>query len=481
MMRGRFKKWPLSVQMTILALSSELVLLALFSITYFVFSKDLFYQTFDAALYSNAEALSSLIRADDDGMDVHVGLPDKLFSRLALTKEPDLYAIMTEDGRILLKSERLMALPPMALRRDARSGFWNFDVGNTGYRGVVISSSIDPPDAGDLDNTIHLRVVYAMTTHELHEQMERIGDFLALHGGVFFLLSIGLAAIVAWKGLSPLRKLAKETRSISSDTLHVRLGRDGLPAELKPVADSINTLLGGLEKAFARERQFTSDAAHELRTPVATLKSGIQAALLEPPDSDSDRQVFHELLEDVERLEELCNALLLVASGQETRRDLYMPAGDWLMDISETIDIFRPKVERKGGEISLSIVKRPLDGAEVRSDPMVTRRIVSNLMENAIQYGGNGVRILVNVTWDFSSVFLCVQDNGPGVKPEDAPKLFERFFRTDSARSRTGGGAGLGLAICKSLAVSFSGNVAYEAASPTGSRFTWQVVLQSSV
>jgi len=459
----------LTLRLAFLVFLIEIVLLGAFAIAVYLLSESRFYTSFDSVLRANAEAIGTLVEDDEGALELESAA--EVVARHSRKARPDLFAVIRRDGSVLEKSRELARVPGLAGKALEQMVILDFEHRDRPYRGLLLPVVRDSPERPGHEIRVH--VFFAASTRDLDAQLRDLAEILVWFTLNGLWISIVLAWIVAWKGLAPLRRLARDTAAIEEDSLDRRLDTTRLPREIAVLAESLNALLARIESAFERERRFSSDAAHELRTPVATLKSGIQAALLESPDAGRDRRALETLLEDVERLEDLCDALLLVASHQANGTEAEVDAEDWAIEIEE---ILRGLTANGAGADRAPQLRKPdpvPTGRKLRTNRAATRRIATNLIENALRHGGPTIR--VEIAFPDTGARLAVEDDGPGVAPEDRPRLFERFFRADRARSRTTGGAGLGLAICQSLARASGGEIRYEPAAPQGSRFVWAV------
>ena len=474
MKRPDFFRLRLSIRLALLVFLVEALLLGSFALVIYYFCENQFYQSFDNALQANAEAIATLIEKDEEGLELEFA--DEVMQRFSRKKRPDLFAVILPGGAILEKSSSLDELPMAISEEENRIRFGDFRFMKQIYRGIVIPVVRGTDEANESSGgKSGVSVFFGACTHDIEEQLEEITEFLLWFFSAGLVISGLLAGLVVWRGLAPLRRLTRATGTIGENTLNQRLPVDGLPPDLMPLTRAMNALLDRLERAFERERRFSADAAHEIRTPVATLKSGIQAALLNPPNEQEDRKTLQDLLEDVHRLEDLCNSLLLVASGQiDSSRD-GMEVEGWIGDVESALESLRPLAESHLSHLEYSIPDSFPKNIKVRADSTSTRRVVTNLVDNAIRHGGTEKKIAVRVECDESAILLIVEDDGPGVSKEDIPRLFERFFRVDQARARSKGGTGLGLAICRSLVEAWGGDIRYEPIAPHGSRLVWLV------
>jgi signal transduction histidine kinase len=469
--KGRIR---LSLRLAILVFLVEAILLVSFAVFVYFYCRKVFFENFDFALQANAESLATLVEEDEGGMDLE--FVDEIMRRFSREKRPDLFAIFLENGTLLEKSLSLVEIPSFVHDNSQKMHFSNFRNHRDHYRGVVLPVSREMGE--NPEQKLFIRVFFASSAHELEEELKEIAEFLAWFFGAGLLLSGLLAGLVSWRGLAPLRRLARDTEKIREDSLFQRLPLDYLPGDLIPLADAVNNLLFRLEKAFEKEKRFSSDAAHELRTPVTTLKSGIQAALLTSPDSEEDRRVLGDLLVDVERLEALCDSLLLLAKGQTSMQESEISLADWIEEIRDTMESLQAMAEKNETQLAGTFPDNPPPENFIKTDSMSTRRIAMNLVDNAIRHCPKGSKISVEVVIKEGEAFLIVKDDGPGVSEEDESCLFQRFFRADKSRTWITGGLGLGLAISRTLARLHSGDIFYNPVKPHGSSFSWRCIIK---
>jgi signal transduction histidine kinase len=291
-----------------------------------------------------------------------------------------------------------------------------------------------------------------------------ISDFLRDWAWAFPLIAVALLAVTAWtirSSVRPIRAASDNAARIAPGDAGVRLPTAGLPSELEPLVAAVNEALDRLEKGFETQRQFTADAAHELRTPLAILAAGLES--LSPSDE------VERLRRDAERMNRLVTQLLRVA-----RLDAQP------MDLSQTIDLGRvaggvvehlaPWAAGKGRSVAFE----PADGpVPVRGSPDALADAIRNLVENAIGHCPLGEEVTVRVD---AAGAVSVIDCGPGVPVENREQVFERFWRSRERRS-SGEGAGLGLSIVAEIARVHAGRVAVTDGPQGGACFTLSVPL----
>lgn len=252
--------------------------------------------------------------------------------------------------------------------------------------------------------------------------------------------------------LRPVEAIRAEFAEISAHRLDRRVPVPFAGNEIARLAGTMNTTLDRLQTAVDRQRQFTADAAHELRTPLACLRTELELALNRPDTADW-AQVVRDTHGDAMRLQDLTENLLLLArlDAEDTDR---RPDGS--VDLT---DIVREETARRrlhGLTIDVHTERGPLT---VRGRPALLARILGNLLDNAERYASSTITVRLSHDIAHHEAVLDVQDDGPGIPPEDHQLIFERFTRLDDARARDTGGAGLGLAIAQRIATAHHGTL----------------------
>ncbi|MFI0357096.1 sensor histidine kinase [Actinomadura sp. 9N407] len=273
-----------------------------------------------------------------------------------------------------------------------------------------------------------------------------------------------LSALVAWitwqivgRTLRPVEQIRAQLAEISASDLSRRVPEPPGEDEIAQLARTANATLDRLEGAVARQRQFASDASHELRTPIAGLRANLEDASMHPEDTDLERTV-HSALRDTDRLESIVTDLLLLAR-----------IGTGSTGAEEDIDLgalAEAEIQRRTSR--LAIDTRLSEGVLVRGVRMQLVRLLGNLLDNAERYAGGKVEIAVSQNG--TGARLTVTDDGTGIPEADRERVFQRFTRLDSARSRGAGGTGLGLAIAREIAHAHGGTLTIED-HPQGARF----------
>ena len=276
------------------------------------------------------------------------------------------------------------------------------------------------------------------------------------------LLGLGGGWLVSGLLLDSIRRIGGTARRIADGNLAERIPVRDMDRELGQLADVLNSTFARLEAAFERQRQFTADAAHELRTPLAVIISEAQTVLRRERSPGEYRDTIRACEQAAQRMRRLADSLLELARlDSACAQDPRTPA-DLARIAADCIAQVQPLAAERNIRIESDLQPGPLTG-----HPDRLARVFTNLIANALEYNRPGGRILVKTGTLAGEIIAVVADTGIGIAPEDLPHVFERFYRTAAARSGAEGHAGLGLAICKAIVEAHGGRM--EAASTPGS------------
>ena len=283
---------------------------------------------------------------------------------------------------------------------------------------------------------------------------------------ILFVASFGVSWVVAGYLLRPVGRITRVARDISATDLTRRIDLPGPDDELHQLADTFDDMLGRLDEAFAGQRQFIQEASHELRNPLAIIRTNLEVTLSDPEATDADLRHTAEVVErSTERMSRLVDDLLLYARN-ETPALEREPVDACALAV-ETADEFRAPAAGRG----LLIESAAEPGLYVIGDRNALRQALANLMANAVRLAPEGTRVRVRAGREGPWVWLAIDDQGPGIAPEDQDRVFQRFWR-----GRDGGGpgerrSGLGLTIVRQIAEAHGGEVKLVSALGTGSTF----------
>jgi signal transduction histidine kinase len=257
--------------------------------------------------------------------------------------------------------------------------------------------------------------------------------------------------LVARRGLAPVTDLAAQARALNARDLSRRLQLRRSESEIARLGQTLNEMLGRIEDARLRERQFTADAGHELRTPLAILRAELELARGQVADDVQLSDSLDSALEECDRLTDLVTDLLQVARAEADRMDR-----SGLVDVAATADALLPRFSVLARRRGVTLTRR--GDAAVRADGRALGRALSNLLDNAIRHARPGGHVELEIVQSPAGVSLTVTDDGPGVDAAYVHRATERFAQLDPRRSEVGG-AGLGLAMVASIAAAHEGTL----------------------
>ena len=287
------------------------------------------------------------------------------------------------------------------------------------------------------------------------EQVER--NFALLFIAVLLVgvvASALIAIIVTRRGLRPLRKMTTSLSRIGPDQLKERLGADGWPHELQPLAIAFDEMLKRLDDSFTRLSQFSADLAHELRTPIANMMGEAQVALTRDRNAVEYRETIESTVAECERLSRIVDNLLFVARVDAESEPIARKWFDARGAVEKIAAFYQMVADDHDVTINCS------GDGQIYADPDLFERVVGNLLENALRFTARHGAIRIAVSKHNSDFQVTVSDNGSGIAAEHLPRVFDRFYRAESSRSSDG--AGLGLALVKSIVELHGGSAAIQ-------------------
>ena len=284
----------------------------------------------------------------------------------------------------------------------------------------------------------------------------------AARAGVAAVIALAMVQVLARGMTSPLREMAAAARAMARGE-HGRRVRASSRDEVGELARAFNAMASDLEEVDRLRRDLVANVSHELRTPISALQAVLENVVdgVEPAAPET----FKVMLKQVERLGRLVGQLLDLSRLESGAQPLQMEDFDLqgvLTDAADECRLHAPDVE-------LSVRADPA-GLVAHGDPERVHQVVANLLENAVRHSPPGARVELTATKERAQVSIAVSDEGPGIAPEDATRVFERFYRADAARASASGGAGLGLAIVRWIVELHGGHIRVERREPRGCR-----------
>lgn len=360
--------------------------------------------------------------------------------------------VLDADGTVVAASANVAGLPPVVLLQPGGRARVDVPIDEDPF--LAIATAAPRPD-GDFI------VLVARSLDDVNESAAVVTRLLAL--GLPALLAV--VAFTTWRvvgrALAPVEAIRAEVDEISGTGLHRRVPGPGGGDEIARLAETMNRMLGRLEDAHMRQRRFVSDASHELRSPVASIRQHAEVALAHPGRTTVSALAQTVLAEDL-RVQRLAEDLLLLARADERT----LAGGKAAVDLD---DLVFDEARRLRDTTPLQIDTAEVSAGRVRGDAEQLRRLLRNLGDNAARHAR--ARVAISLAEHHDAVLLCVDDDGAGIPVEQRRRIFERFVRLDEARARDYGGAGLGLAIVDAVTAAHGGTVAATSGAHGGTRF----------
>ncbi len=297
--------------------------------------------------------------------------------------------------------------------------------------------------------------------------LRRLALCLTAAGTTVLLLGLAGGWWVATRAIRPIKDISGTAVKIAGGDLSQRINAADTDSELGRLAGVLNSTFARLEAAFAQQARFTSDASHELRTPVSVILSQTQTALSRERPGPEYREALEACERAAQRMRALTESLLQLARLDAGQEPMKPKRFDLSRVARESVELVRPLAERRRVTFDLD-----LPNVECVGDPERIGQVVTNLLTNAIDFNEDEGQIRVSVDATNSTALLRVADTGEGIPAEDLPHIFERFYRVDKSRSRSQGRNGLGLAICRAIVDAHSGGIEVTSEAGIGSTFT---------
>jgi two-component system, OmpR family, sensor kinase len=316
-------------------------------------------------------------------------------------------------------------------------------------------------------------VAVGAPTRDLDIAPQRILASMLLVSPLILLFAVGVGYLLSARALQPLGRMIDELEAITDGrSLHRRLPAPAdFGDEMDRLAHTLNAMLARLETSFSALRRFIADASHELKTPLTVMRVGVEHSLTDPRTAPETIAALDETLQEVRRMTELVDTLLTLARVDEGRMELHtepVELGALLTEVYETAQMLG---EEAKVEVAAELLSEPV---MIQADRARIRQLVMNLLSNAVKYTPPDGHVGLILTAGPEAATISVRDTGLGIAPGDVDRVFDRFWRADAARSRTGDrpGFGLGLSICKWIAEAHGGSIAVTSRPGRGTTFT---------
>lgn len=444
------------------------VLLGLFSIILYTTMRRALLMQFDRSLLNTARLLSAVIEdegaLEDQNQQGHQDEEDNLpgpriefeFDVRMIPEFNTLnggayYQFQTKDGNVLARSpslgDRDLAFPESVSETPRMQSCLLPD----GKQGRAAGYQFIPKEKG----RTALSIVVARDTDTLNGQLQSLRWLLTGASAVVIGISLLIAIFITRTGLKPIRRLADEIETLDAENLGSRHFSQSCPAELVPVVDCLNDLFGRLQAAFSRQRQFNTDAAHELRTPLAGLQATIEVCLSRMRQPEEYRTALQDCLEMIQKLHRLTETLLSLTRLETNAQTLQTEP----VCLHELITGLWAGFSDRAAEQKLHFQNNLGREITCLSNRDLLSMILFNLIDNAVEYTDTGGHIRIEGNPSSKTVTLSVSNSGCRLAPEDLDHLFDSFWRGDKSRKDTGKHCGIGLSAAKRAAKALDGRI----------------------
>jgi heavy metal sensor kinase len=446
----------LRVRLALLAALLLSLIQSMISIIFYGFTSDWLYSQVDQSLQTTAAQIALALNDDEplerDDLEFDLNR-DGLATAFLREQRFFVRVIDFADGEVISGGA---TLPVTGLARSSHPSFETVINHELPMRVYTLA----------LEQTYALQVGQSLdAVINTQTQIARLLGVMMIPTAVLALLSGGY---LAHRALRPVDAIIRIARAVSEQDLSRRITLNLSDDELGQLAQTFNRMLDRIEDAFQRQRQFTADAAHELRTPLSIMQTGLEVALAQPRPAQAYQETLNSMYEEVLRLSQLTAQLLTLARADAGTLLLDLHPMDLALLLNTVADQISVAAEHKNITLYRQIPPR----APLIADEDRIIQLVLNLLENAVKYTPAGGSITLALVLQAEQAQLSIADTGAGIAPEHLPHIFDRFYRADRARSRQHGGVGLGLAIARQIARLHGGDITIVSQLNVGSTFT---------
>jgi two-component system sensor histidine kinase QseC len=468
-------KSSLRIRLVVYGVTGILLLLTAFSVGIYTIIRGALLGQFDASLVSIAQVLAASVELDKGEIELEFEVQQ--MPEFQDRNRPTYYQFWRLDGTVAAKSPLLDSSELPRLSGSLKEPDFRTIKGSAGRVERAVGFSFIPrlsdsnPKAAEPQP---LTLAVARDSSEILSQLRFLRWLLFFASAAVIGLSIFVAVLTVRQGLRPLTAIAGEIAAIGENDLSTRIGTDSVPGELLPIKDRLNDLLSRLEEAFKRERRITSDIAHELRTPLAGIRSTIEVTLQRARDTTEYRGVLSECLAIVENMQTMVSNLLMI-TRLDARQVTFCREQICLAELVNSC--WRPFSE-KAIEREITFDNRVQNDVTVDSDRENLSMVLSNLLNNAVEYTNDAGQIWVTAHRTDEATDITVANTSCLLTSKQAAHVFDCFWRGDSSRKDAGVHCGLGLALVQRIVKALGGTASAEV--QPGGIFTVRLTLPSS-
>ena len=458
-------------------IAGMILLLTVFSLLIYVVIRSALVKQFDTSLASVAQILAASVELD--GNEVELEFEVQQMSEFQNTEHPTHYQLWGPDGTVLAKSPPLSTDDLLRLEGSLNELVYGTSrdknsqpqrtVGLTFVPRIADSHDEDKDEEGDGRNEVDednrppanaqaLTLVVARDAGGLYGQLRFLRWLLLIASAAVIALSFLTSAIVVRQGLSPLNSIAAKIATIREDSLTTRITAEHVPTEVVQIKNRLNELLSRLEASFNRERQFNADVTHELRTPLAGLRSTIEVTLTRTRDNDEYKRVLFDCQAIVENMQTMVSNLLMLARLDAQQISFHTEQ----IQLAELVNTCWQPFSDKAFQRQITFDNSIEPELTCESDRQNLSIVLSNVLDNTVEYADEGGQIRTTACRKDDSVEIAISNTGCQLTTEQVSQVFDCFWRGDLSRSDTGTHCGLGLALVQRLIRALGGHATAE-------------------
>ena len=446
------KKSKISWKITILYAFMFMMLLFLVNLSIYFFLSSFIDDNIKKSINNTTELVLSQFSGIGDPVNF---FDTDLLQQISRSEENIFFRVLGKEGEVQAQSKYLedMNIPISAEIEEFRSGTKILAVKTIPMNNFVFSRG-------------YLQVVRDITFEK--NFLDFLIIVLTIAAGIGALISVFLGYFTTKRMLSPINKITETAREISSSDLGRRLEVSGPDDELKKLALTFNSMLDRLEKSFKRQKQFVSDASHELRTPISVIKGYVDLLDRWGKEKEDVRdEAIEAIKKETDNMKQLMENLLLLARGDDSE----LKKEEEKFNFNELVKEIIKEFELMEKNIQLELEEEV--EVEFYGDQNLFKQLFRIFLDNAVKFTSKKGEIKIRIdNVDSQNFYFSIEDNGPGIAEEDIPFVFDRFYQADKSRSRNNNkGSGLGLAIARQIVESYQGDIDVESRDGEGTKF----------
>ena len=425
----------------------------------YAFIQRALWNEFDESLATKARSLAAMMEQEDGTLELEfdeANLPE-----FRPSDHAEFYQVWINGTEVFSRSPSLEDRNLELLQGSADQPDYDSTVLPDGRTGRIVGMSFTPrleDGDGRSDQTLTVTLAIGRETAGIDETLSHIRFAMVAIGLAAVLVSLGALAWFVRRGLKPVGRLASQIEGLGESELSSRIEPAGIPAELLPVVDRLNDLLSRLESAFRRERRFTADVAHELRTPLAGVRSTLEVALSKQREPGAYQDAMRGCLDINHQMHRMVENLLSLARADANQLDVAKESIDLGALVRECWAPLAGQADRRRLEVAWCLQ----EPCVLESDRGKLSLVLQNILGNAAAYADDGGRISIESVSTNGQTDLTVTNTGSTMSQEDVRRVFDRFWRGDSSRQCAGQHCGLGLSLCKTLVELLGGSISAE-------------------